>query len=316
MNGWQRAAPRASANRKARLVVKIRDPPRPTELAIGGSTIAMTNRARRLVSETLIKMEGTSFAKGAMRACYRMKKMSQVSAAFFYKANWQECNNYVAKRYLVEGTERETYFSDIEMQMVSKRFARKYNALKPPKKVDFLQAFVIEVVRNGEPLLFCVERAIESGQYTKHNNNSGFVEIGDDEKGASDGLTAGDHYRATPNAFTPSPDASPAEYDCRHTGRRRCVHRSADPHDRRHGVRRRGERRRHGALLLHLAIRPALPLVGLARLFAQSRRGSASRSAIYRAAAPTMTISTIRPPASRRRRWSATRWRRRRAIRC
>ena len=208
MNRWQRALRPALAFRKSQgrdSWSKYEIHHRPTELAIRWDYTIRDDTTGKGVwesSETLIKMEGTSFAKGAMRECYRMKKMSQVSAAFFYKANWQECNNYVAKRYLVEGTERETYFSDIEMQMVSKRFARKYNALKPPKKVDFLQAFVIEVVRNGEPLLFCVERAIESGQYTKHNNNSGFVEIGDDEKGASDGLTAGDHYRATPNAFT------------------------------------------------------------------------------------------------------------------
>ena len=188
MNRWQRARPRSpSANRKAAIRGQNTRSTtgRPSWRSGGTTTIRLTTTTGKGVwesSETLIKMEGTSFAKGAMRECYRMKKMSQVSAAFFYKANWQECNNYVAKRYLVEGTERETYFSDIEMQMVSKRFARKYNALKPPKKVDFLQAFVIEVVRNGEPLLFCVERAIESGQYTKHNNNSGFVEIGDDEK--------------------------------------------------------------------------------------------------------------------------------------
>ena len=144
-------------------------------------------------SETLIKMEDVPFAHGAMRECFRMKKMSQVNAAFFYKMKWEECNNYVAKSYLAADTPRETYFSDIEMQMISKRFARLYTAKKPPKKVDFLQAFVIEIVRDGVPVLFCVERAIEAGDYTKHNNNSGFVEVGADEEHA---------YRATPNAFS------------------------------------------------------------------------------------------------------------------
>ena len=61
---------------------------RPTELAIRWDYTIRDDTTGKGVwesSETLIKMEGTSFAKGAMRACYRMKKMSQVSAAFFYK---------------------------------------------------------------------------------------------------------------------------------------------------------------------------------------------------------------------------------------
>jgi hypothetical protein len=113
--------------------------------------------------------------------------------------DWEQCENYVAKRYLVPGTPRETYFSDIEMQMISKRYARQYTALGPPKKVDFLQAFVIEVVRNGAPMLYCVERALEFGSYTKHNNNSGFVEVGDDDPASPHHK---DVYRATPNAFS------------------------------------------------------------------------------------------------------------------
>ena len=51
-------------------------------------------------SETLIKMERTPFARGAMRECLRMKKMSQVSGSFFFSMNWAHCNNYVAKRYM------------------------------------------------------------------------------------------------------------------------------------------------------------------------------------------------------------------------
>ena len=51
-----------------------------------------------------------------MRECYRMKKMSQVDPFRFFKQDWEKCENYVAKRYLVEGTPRATYFADIEMQ--------------------------------------------------------------------------------------------------------------------------------------------------------------------------------------------------------
>lgn len=136
-------------------------------------------------TETLVKMEDISFARGAMRECFRMKKMSQQNASFFYKMRWEECNNYVAKRCappprrcqfplpisrllggshahgvrlahwlklvqhlsreclclaadLVAETPRDRYFSDIQMQMISKRYARLYNQRAPPKKVDFL----------------------------------------------------------------------------------------------------------------------------------------------------------------------------------
>ena len=105
-----------------------------------------------------------------------MLRIGGTDENFFYRMNWEECNNCiaderrtggrdcrdpqpetasytrllmlpgllsrvadVAKRYLVEGTARETYFSDIEMQMISKRYARMYTAMGPPKKVDFLQ---------------------------------------------------------------------------------------------------------------------------------------------------------------------------------
>lgn len=142
-------------------------------------------------SETLMKMEGEPFAKGAMRECYRMKKMSQINAHFFFAMAWevsatccspsrshsprpscdatasttarrlprpngrvprpmptlllpvaQDCNNYVAKRYMKADTLDKVYFNDIKMQMVSKRYARLYNAQGPPKGVDFLQASV------------------------------------------------------------------------------------------------------------------------------------------------------------------------------
>ena len=71
----------------------------PTELAVRWDYDAATDAWTS--SETLIKMERTPFAKGAMRECLRMKKMSQVSGSFFFSMNWAHCNNYVAKRYAV-----------------------------------------------------------------------------------------------------------------------------------------------------------------------------------------------------------------------
>ena len=75
---------------------------RPTELCVRWDYNAETDGWES--SETLIKMEDVSFAHGAMRECYRMKKMSQVNAHFFYKMKWEDCNNYVAKRYIAADT--------------------------------------------------------------------------------------------------------------------------------------------------------------------------------------------------------------------
>ena len=66
-------------------------------------------------SETLIKMEDAPFANGAMRECFRMKKMSQMNAHFFYNMDWSSCHNYVAKKYIKADTPKEVYFSDIAM---------------------------------------------------------------------------------------------------------------------------------------------------------------------------------------------------------
>ena len=237
---WQRAL--KQVGKKVDVWAKYEISKRPTELCVRWDYDAVSDQW--VSTETLCKMEDTSFAEGAMRECFRMKKMSQVSASFFFKMKWEECNNYVAKRYKDAETPRERYFSDIEMQMISKkyatrdrtpaarcricahrglrcRYARQYNALGPPKKVDFLHAFVIEVARAGGAVLYCVERAIEDGCYVKHNNNSGFVEVGrasprssanaDDapaegslavEAGCAEGCDEHHVHRATPHAFS------------------------------------------------------------------------------------------------------------------
>ena len=183
----------------------------PTELALRWDYDPATGAW--VSSETLIKMERTPFAKGAMRECMRMKKMSQVSGSFFFSMNWANCHNYVAKRYMQARASASTttpnpspspspspspnpnqahdasiYFDDIKMQMVAKDMASRYNQGAPPKPVDFLHAFVIEVQREGKRELFCVERLI-AGDYIKHNNNSGALDF--------DGV-----HRATPHVFS------------------------------------------------------------------------------------------------------------------
>lgn len=122
-----------------------------------------------VVDEVVVKMENHSFNHGAMRECFRMKKLSN-----FSKDDWMRAHNYVAKRYMDEETPRSTYFDDVKLQMDAKLWGEEYNRHNPPKKVDIFQMAVLEMVeREGSPL-FHLEHFIE-GQYVKYNSNSGFV---------------------------------------------------------------------------------------------------------------------------------------------
>ncbi len=122
--------------------------------------------------EVVVKMEKESFAAGAMRECYRMKKLSN----FSHNEDWsRDSNNYVAKRYMDEDVERETYFEDVKLQMDAKLWGEEFNRHNPPKKVDIFMMAVLELVdRPGKPL-FHIEHYID-GEYIKYNSNSGFVE--------------------------------------------------------------------------------------------------------------------------------------------
>uniref|UniRef100_A0A8C8RAC0 Eukaryotic elongation factor 2 kinase n=1 Tax=Pelusios castaneus TaxID=367368 RepID=A0A8C8RAC0_9SAUR len=132
--------------------------------------------------EVLIKMASQPFGRGAMRECFRMKKLSN----FLHSQNWKGAFNYVAKRY-IETVDREVYFEDVRLQMEAKLWGEEYNRHKPPKQVDIVQTGILEMKnRPGKPL-FHLEHYIE-GKYIKYNSNSGFVRD--------------DNIRLTPQAFS------------------------------------------------------------------------------------------------------------------
>ncbi|KAF7660335.1 hypothetical protein LDENG_00283600 [Lucifuga dentata] len=119
--------------------------------------------------EVHIKMATQPFGKGAMRECYRTKKLSN----FSHSSNWKSASNYVAKRYM-ETVDRNVYFEDVRLQMEAKLWGEEYNRHKPPKQVDIVQMCIVEMInRPGKPL-FHLEHYIE-GKYIKYNSNSGFV---------------------------------------------------------------------------------------------------------------------------------------------
>uniref|UniRef100_A0A8C7UNP1 Eukaryotic elongation factor 2 kinase n=1 Tax=Oncorhynchus mykiss TaxID=8022 RepID=A0A8C7UNP1_ONCMY len=138
----------------------------------------------RCVCQLLICLFGFSqpFGRGAMRECFRTKKLSN----FSHSSNWKSACNYVTKRYM-EPVDRDVYFEDVRLQMEAKLWGEEYNRHRPPKQVDIMQMCVIEMMqRPGKPL-YHLEHYIE-GKYTKYNSNSGFVKD--------------DNIRLTPQAFS------------------------------------------------------------------------------------------------------------------
>ena len=118
-----------------------------------------------LQDECTVKMEREQFANGAMRACYRLKKLSNT----VHRDDWVHASNYVAKCYMdASSVGRQRYFDDVKLQMDAKLWAEIYNRHNPPKKIDMFQVSVLEFKnRPGSPL-YHLEHYIE-GEYIKYN---------------------------------------------------------------------------------------------------------------------------------------------------
>ncbi|KAJ8318097.1 hypothetical protein KUTeg_003188 [Tegillarca granosa] len=120
--------------------------------------------------EVRVKIEKQPFNRGAMRQCFRLKKLS----SFTHSNDWRHAMNYVAKHY-IEDVDRDVYFQDVKLQMDAKVWGEEYNRHNPPKKVDIFQMYILEFKnRKGSPL-YHLEHFIE-GNYVKYNSNSGFVD--------------------------------------------------------------------------------------------------------------------------------------------
>lgn len=121
--------------------------------------------------ECEVKMDKKSFANGAMRECFRMKKLSN----FSQNQDWaRDSNNYVAKRYM-DDVPRQTYFEDVKLQMDAKLWGEEFNRHNPPKKVDIFMMAVLEFVDKPGSPLYHIEHYID-GDYVKYNSNSGYVD--------------------------------------------------------------------------------------------------------------------------------------------
>ncbi|KJE89314.1 eukaryotic elongation factor-2 kinase [Capsaspora owczarzaki ATCC 30864] len=116
-----------------------------------------------------VKIESEPFARGGLRAAYHMMDLSEANKGV----------TFVAKMAVGE-EEREQYFQDAEMQMFCRLWADRYNAYNPPKKIEFIEAWLISLTDRPNHPLCAVEHFID-GPYRKHNNNYGYVND-DDER--------------------------------------------------------------------------------------------------------------------------------------
>eukprot|EP00667_Euglena_gracilis_P003844 EG_transcript_3855 len=71
--------------------------------------------------------------------------------------------------------------ADVEMQGFCQRYATAYNARRPPKPVNFLDAFLVVCHKSpGQPAFAC--EPMINGDYRKYNNNSGAVVSREEER--------------------------------------------------------------------------------------------------------------------------------------
>lgn len=119
-------------------------------------------------SSVTVSMAAYPFQEGTMRQVYELTDYS-------LPAGQQQC---VAKLSKDPHEARDTYFAEVEMQYKCKDLASKFNAHGPPKRIDFVNAWVLEFPRRrapgGGPLVAQVEQLLR-GHYAKHSNNFGFV---------------------------------------------------------------------------------------------------------------------------------------------
>jgi len=153
------------------------DPTLPDEAAEAGSDNGPEKAVERIwqeqqkqwvTRETNVLIAPKWFEKGTMRAAFKMK---------FVDDQVRGNQMYVAKLTLKakDRTSSVQYEKDCKMQMIAVDYAKKYNMLNPPKKVEFLDAFLIQLVeREGQPIV-AVE-AFVTGSYVKYNNNLDWTE--------------------------------------------------------------------------------------------------------------------------------------------
>lgn len=111
-------------------------------------------------SHVTVKLDSTPFSKGNIRLVYHLSDLSLAKKNLKDKAT-DKCTTYVAKISMDprDNANRDVYFRDVEMQAIAAFYAKQFNEYNPPKKVDFVKAWLLQLDdREGTPICgnFCL----------------------------------------------------------------------------------------------------------------------------------------------------------------
>ncbi|KAE9028533.1 hypothetical protein PR003_g5629 [Phytophthora rubi] len=144
-------------------------------------------------SRIKIKIDTEPFAKGGLRQVFHLQDLSMPPPALRgddidEDSVMSKCTSYVAKIAIDPNENPDTYFKDVEMQAVAAKYAKLYNSYNPPRRVEFLEAWVLQLIpsaasENGDQTIenltlsgtICGVEPFIAGEYHKHNNNFGYV---------------------------------------------------------------------------------------------------------------------------------------------
>jgi len=129
-----------------------------------------------------IKIDPCPFARGNLRLAHHM--LACLSRRDEESVSRQR---YVAKISIDPYEDPKSYLDDVATQQCAREYAKMYNRYNPPKRVKFVEAFILSMIDQPRAPFCAVERHID-GTYKKHNNNWGFIN--------------NKHERNTPHAFS------------------------------------------------------------------------------------------------------------------
>lgn len=110
-----------------------------------------------------VKIAPKMFAEGSLRAAHHMIAIHPDGREERCVAKWNKEK---------EDQKADVYDTDVVMQAACQAIAKAFNERNPPRKVQFVDCYVIQRSDGG---WWGVENYIP-GKYVKHNNNWGFVE--------------------------------------------------------------------------------------------------------------------------------------------
>ena len=89
---------------------------------------AAWRRKKRRVDASLVKVAERTFDEGAMRRCFRAKKLSFGYVRRFHALDWASAPNFVVKEYKTPAEGEDTRaFEDVRLQAEAALYAERYN---------------------------------------------------------------------------------------------------------------------------------------------------------------------------------------------